>query len=168
MAADAPAVVLGVAPPICFLTPAQSGSASNITIGSVSASQYVLAIDQLIDPANAQLKPASISLSLRGICNHTHTLTIQTNRGGLQTSSGATPGFSNHVDYSASVLWGGSSSSLQTSGIAGQSSPEAVMPGPFAGTLQLQITVGADGANRLPLLAGTYSDNIVITFKPQI
>jgi hypothetical protein len=134
----------------------------------VSGSQYVLAIDQLIDPTTAQLKPASISLSLNGICNHTHTLAIQTNRGGLQTSSGARPGFSNRVDYSASVLWGGSSSSIQTSGVAGESSPNAVMPGAFSGTLQVEIRINADGANRLPLLAGTYSDNIVITFKPQI
>ena len=139
-----------------------------MTLGSASASQANLVINQLVDPATAQLKPASISLSLNGICNNTHTFSIQSNEGGLQTSNGATPGFSNHVDYSASVLWGGSSSSLQTSGAAGQSSPIAVVPGAFAGTLQLQVTVGAGGANGLPLLAGTYSDNITITFKPQM
>ncbi len=79
-------------------------------------------INQLVDPATAQLQPASISLSLNGICNNAHSFVIQSTGGGLQTSAGATPGFSNRVDYSASVLWGGASSSLQTSGAAGQSS----------------------------------------------
>ena len=139
-----------------------------MTLGSASAGQANLAINQLVDPATAQLQPASILLSLNGICNNAHTFAIQSNAGGLQTSNGATPGFSSHVNYSASVLWGGSSSSLQTSGMPGQSSPMAIVPGAFAGTLQLQFTVAADGANGLPLLAGTYSDNIVITFKPQI
>ncbi len=37
-----------------------------------------------------------------------------------------------------------------------------------ATTLEFQITVAADGANRLPLLAGTYHDHIIITFKPQM
>jgi hypothetical protein len=169
MAADAPAVaVQGSAPPICYLTPPQLGQASNMTLGSMSASQYVLLINQLNDPATAQVRPASISLSLRAICNHAHSLAIQSRSGGLRTATGETPGFSNRVDYSVSVLWGGSSNSLQTSGIAGQSSAETVTPGAFAGTLQLQISVGADGANGLPLLAGIYSDNIVITFKSQM
>ena len=169
IAGNAPEVaVKGAAPAICYFAPAQSGAASNMTLSSASASQASLVINQLVDPANAQLRPASISLSLNGICNNAHTFTIQSNGGGLQTNTGATPGFSNRVDYSASLLWGGSSSSVQTSGIAGQSSPTAMVPGAFAGTLQLQITVEAGGANWLPLLAGTYSDNIVITFKPQM
>ena len=169
MAADAPAVgVKGAAPAICYFTPPQSGAASNMTLGSASGSQATLTINQLVDPANAQLQPASIALSLNGICNNAHTFAIQSNVGGLQTSSSATPGFANHVDYSASVLWGGLSSSLQTSGAAGQSSPLAAVPGAFAGTLQLQITVAAGGANGLPLLAGAYADTIVITFKPQM
>ena len=137
-------------------------------LGSAFGGQVPLAINQLVDPATAQLQPASISLSLNGICNNAHTLVIQSNGGGLQTSAGATLGFSNHVDYSASVLWGGTSGSLQTSGAAGQSSSLAVVPGAFAGTLQLQIIVAAGGANGLPLLAGAYADTITITFKPQM
>jgi hypothetical protein len=167
MAADAVAVQ-GAAPPVCFLTPAQLGQASNMTLGSLSASHYVVVINQLSDHATAQLRPSSISLSWKAICNHAHTLAIKSSAGGLRTLSSETPGFAKRVDYTASALWGGSSGTLQTSGVAGQSSPEAVMPGAFAGTLQLQITVGADGANQLPLLAGIYFDNIVITFKPQI
>ena len=167
--ADGPAVaVKGAAPAICYFTAPQSGAASNMTLGSASASQATLTINQLVDPATAQLQSASIALSLNGICNNAHTFAIQSTGGGLQTSSGATPGFSNHVDYSASVLWGGLSSSVQTSGAAGQSSPMTVVPGAFAGTLQLQITVAAGGANGLPLLAGTYADTIAITFKPQM
>lgn len=169
LAADAPVVaVKGSAPAICYFTPAQAGQATNITLGSVSASQFTLMINQLIDPATAQLQPASISLSLNGVCNNAHTFTIQSNGGGLQTSGSAMPGFANHVDYSASILWGGASGTLQTSGLAWQSSSTGVVPGAFAGPLQLQIMVGAGGANGLPLLAGTYSDTIIITFKPQM
>ena len=169
MADDGPVVaVKGAAPAVCYFTPPQSGAASNMTLGTASASQATLMINQLVDPATAQLQPASISLSLNGICNNAHTFAIQSNAGGLQTASSATAGFSNHVDYSASVLWGGTSSSVQTSGAAGQASTMAMVPGAFAGTLQLQITVAAGGANGLPLLAGTYSDTIAITFKPQM
>ncbi len=168
-AADAPAIgVKGAAPAICYFKAAQSGAASNITLGSASASQVSLVINQLVDPATAQLQPASMSLSLTGICNNAHSFVIQSTGGGLQTSASATPGFSNRVDYSASVLWGGTSSSLQTSGAAGQASSLAVVPGAFAGTLQLQIIVAAGGANGLPLLAGAYADTITITFKPQM
>ncbi len=169
LAADGPAVaVKGAAPAICYFTTAQSGPASNMTLGSASGGQYALSINQLVDPATAQLQPASIALSLTGICNNAHSFVIQSTGGGLQTSVGATPGFANRVDYSASVLWGGASGSLQTSGAAGQSSSLAVVPGAFAGTLQLQIVVAAGGANGLPLLAGAYADAITITFKPQM
>ena len=100
--------------------------------------------------------------------NNTHTFSIQSNEGGLQTSNGATPGFSNHVDYSASVLWGGSNSSLQTSGAAGQSSPIAVVPGGVRRNAATASHGGDRRRERVPLLAGTYSDNITITFKPQM
>ena len=94
LAADGPAVaVKGAAPAVCYFTPAQSGPASNMTLGSASASLADLLINQLIDPATAQLQPASISLSLNGICNNAHTFAIQSNGGGLQTSAARRPAF---------------------------------------------------------------------------
>ena len=75
--ADGPVVaVKGAAPAVCYFAPAQSGPASNMTLGSASAGQVALMINQLVDPATAQLQPASIALSLNGICNNAHTFMI--------------------------------------------------------------------------------------------
>jgi hypothetical protein len=100
------------------------------------------------------------------LCNHAHAFSISTKSGGLQTGARA-EGFSSHVDYSVTASWA-SSVNLQTSGVPGQTTPESITSGAFAGNLELDITVGSNGANGLPLLSGAYSDNLLVRFKPLI
>jgi hypothetical protein len=159
--------VQGIAPPVCNFSPPIAGDASNMTLSAASSTENLIAINQLNDPATSQLRPASIMLTMKGICNHAHSFNVATLRGGLLTENSAT-GFANRVDYSTSVFWGSAVSVLETSGAGGQTTPDSPTNGAVSGTMQVQITIGQAGAGNLPLLAGVYSDRIKITFRPQL
>ena len=128
--ADGPVVaVKGAAPAVCYFSPAQSGSASNMTLGSASAGQVALMINQLVDPATAQLQPASIALSLNGICNNAHTFLISRMGAACRQRAARRLALPTASITAQASCGGGTSGSLQTSGAAGQSSSMAVVPG---------------------------------------
>jgi hypothetical protein len=159
--------VAGTAPAVCVFSAAQAGQASNMTLGAASSTQNVLTINQLSDPATAQLLPASITVTSTGSCNHTHRLSVATKNGGLLTSASAV-GFTNLVDYVAIVSWGSSVTQLATSGAQWQRVDSSLPIGAYAGTLQIQIQISNSGVSNLPLVAGAYTDALIITFEPRI
>jgi hypothetical protein len=160
-------VVQGIAPAVCNFSPPIVSQASNMTLGAASSTENLIAISQLNDPATSQLVPASIMLTMKGICNHAHSFSVATLKGGLLTGNSAA-GFANRVDYATSVFWGSAVSVLETSGAGGQTTPDSATSGAVSGTMQVQITISQAGAGNLPLLAGVYSDRIKITFRPQL
>ncbi len=138
-----------------------------MTLGMASNAQNSISVNQLADPATAQVRAASITVTAKGTCNHAHAFKIATKNGGLQTGTSA-PGFANHVNYTAIVSWGSMVSQLDTSGVQGQTTPNSITMGAYAGSMQLQILIPQDGAGKLPLVAGAYTDDLTITFGPQI
>jgi len=138
-----------------------------MAVSGGSASQNILSVTQLLD-SNARAVATSIAVTLKGMCNHPHVMTVSSGNGGLvpQARTEAASGFVQHFDYDASVTWGASIVTLQTQGIQGQSTPEAVAPGAISGDLRIDISVSDPG--ELPVIAGTYTDNLVITFRPML
>jgi hypothetical protein len=159
--------VQGSAPPVCLFSEPHTTQASNMAIGVASSTRSTLNINRLADSSTAQLLPASITVVSNGTCNHAHTFTIATKNGGLNTATSA-GGFANHVDYTAIVSWGLSNSQLQTTGLEGQKTPNSIPIGAYAGDMQLQILINQDGSRNLPLVAGVYTDDLTITFQPQM
>ncbi len=162
--------IQGNAQPVCNFLPAQSAQASNMAIGTGLSAQNTLNVNQLVDPGTAQLLPASISVTMKGMCNHPHTITITTQNGGLHSQNKVSPSsaFADHVNYNATVSWGSSVSQFRTSGVKGQGAPESAASGPFAGELRLDIAINHSDAGQLPLIADTYAENLIIKFKPQL
>ncbi len=170
MAEDSPrpaVAVHGRAPAVCMFSQPEAGQASNMMLGAASVARSMLNINRLTDPATAQLRTASITVTSKGVCNHPHVLTITTKNGGLQTPT-SPRGFANHVNYTATVSWGASVSQLQTSGIPGQTTPNGFSIGAYLGDMQIQISISQDGASNLPLVAGAYTDDLTITLQPRI
>lgn len=148
------------APNACLITAAPIASGRNASFSS-GGSSGEMRILQLVDPVTAEVLAADISLALPVICNAGHSVVVRATRGGLTREGAAAPsapGFRNQVPYDLAVSWAGATSS-QTS-----ASPGVVIdqPGAAAGTLQLDITIPEGGA---PLVAGTYSDQVVIELR---
>lgn len=148
------------APNACLITsaPVASGRNASFSSGGSSGEMRIL---QLVDPLTAEVIAADISLSLPVICNAGHSVVVRATRGGLTREGAAAPsapGFRNQVPYDLAVSWAGATSS-QTS-----ASPGVVIDqsGAAAGTLQLDISIPEGGA---PLVAGTYSDQVVIELR---
>jgi hypothetical protein len=138
-----------------------------MTMGAASATPNSISINQLADPTTAQLLPASITVTSKGACNHAHAFKIATKNGGLQTGTSAL-GFANHVNYTAIVSWGSIVSQLDTSSVPGQTTLNSITTGAYSGNMQLQIQISTNGAGNLPLVAGAYTDDLTITFGPQM
>lgn len=163
--------IRGEAQPVCSFSSPQALQAANMAIAPSALSQNTIGIGTLIDPATAKLAGASIWLSLKGLCNRAHSISISTGNGGLKpanASPGApAPGFSSRVDYTAQVVWASSTSALRTAGTSGQATPAALTNGAYSGDLGLQIVIDPAVPGDLPMLAGTYTDKITVTFRPQ-
>ncbi|MDZ4109308.1 MAG: hypothetical protein U1E18_06870, partial [Brevundimonas sp.] len=148
------------APGACLITagPSASGRNASFTSGATGGEMRIL---QLVDPLTAEVLPTEIRLALPVICNAGHSVVVRTTRGGLTrdgAAAPAAPGFRNQVPYQLAVDWAGATSN-QTS-----ASPGVVIdqPGAAAGDLQLNITIPEGGA---PLVAGAYSDQVVIELR---
>jgi hypothetical protein len=160
----------GHAAPVCSLSALQATQASNITLDGGAINRAALNVPSLHDAKTAQLRPASISLVFEMICNGAHSIHIATAKGGLHTASELPErgGFANHVHYRAHVHWGATSTTLRTSGVAGESTPKAESHGAFRGTVFLNLIIDGAGAGHLPLLSGTYNDALTVTLSPRL
>lgn len=143
-----------------------------MTLASTAAGQNLISISALANPNTAQLQAGSILLSMKGLCNQAHALTITSSNGGLKSQSPSNAplgtGFASRVDYVAQATWASNSVTLQTAGIIGQSAPPAQVTGAFSGNLILQIAIDPSGAGYLPLIAGGYTDTLTLTLAPQL
>ena len=158
------------APGICGLAAAQTINGVNATLGASSQAPNAIFINQLTNPSTGQLLSASISLKFKAVCNYAHYFSMQTANGGLQPQTRSVPvagGFLDHVNYTARLGWGAATNALKTSGAAGQKIPALFIGGAYAGDLTLDFTVDGNSGNNLPLLAGSYSDTLIITLGPQ-
>ena len=157
--------MVGTAPSACVISAPTNVAGNNATFVLSSAQSGQITITQLVDQTTAQPTAATINLSLPIICNSAHTLTVTTSNGGLARVGGAgrnaveTNGFREFLPYSVQAVWAGQS----VNGDSTKTPPvNIVVPDGAAGQLSLTVAVPSGGD---PLVAGTYSDSLVIQLQ---
>jgi len=154
--------ISGIAPSACLISGAARGSGTNAVLGTATARQADIRILELVDPLSSQARATSISLILPIICNVGHRVVVRTVNGGLTRSNQAggdqaTPGFRSSIPYSVNARWAG----VTVTG-ASQSPVNLVAPDAAAGELGIDINIPGGGD---PLIAGTYSDQLVVELR---
>jgi hypothetical protein len=158
-----------VAPAICiFSSTLRALSASNMALGGGDSGATV-AITQMVDEATALLKPATIDLAIRAVCNVPHNLTLSSLRGALvpadQTAEVAGP-FLSEVRYRATARWGTRTATLIASGGAAAHSTSQDIGNAQRGDLGIEIRIGADDNDlTAPVMAGSYTDTIELSIS---
>lgn len=142
---------------VCRLGAMISTSAENASFQPTN-NGGLLEITTLASPQTALVQPATMALTLDGMCNQPHTLKIRSANGGLTTDANAAPGFINRIDYAARIAWGGQAGVLQPQGQVGANLALAI---PTAAGSGLGVQIDIIPAS-LPAVAGQYEDSLVI------
>ncbi|MBC7869812.1 MAG: hypothetical protein H7Y09_03155 [Chitinophagaceae bacterium] len=162
----------GRAESICVFTNAPTASAgNNMRMLSSQPAQSIVGIDKMVDDVTARLRPASISITLKATCNLTHQLRFTSLKGILANDAPPTAlngQFLNAINYSAMISWGGKQLSFIGDG-ASERSGSGDLIGANTGDISIQIAIdGAGNDVSLPVMAGSYSDVIIIELTPAL
>jgi hypothetical protein len=151
-------------PAICsFSSAPRVVTANNMTMSSGNDATH-LNISTMFEAATATLKPAAITLALRGVCNVPHQLSLSTAIGVMRAANQreAQTIFVDQVRYRATAQWGPQSLTLIADG-SGPKRVDLVVGHAEAGDLQIEIKVdGSENDLTAPVIAGTYSDVITL------
>jgi hypothetical protein len=154
----------GVAPSACVIRPPTASSGVNASYQTTGVSTGEVRILEMADPQTAQARATAITIALPVVCNSAHVLTARSRNGGLQRlaanqrNNGA-GGFTEFLPYSLNMNWAGQ----EVARTSNAGTPLAIVSNNGgAGNVSLGFSVPAGGA---PLIAGTYSDSIVIEFR---
>lgn len=156
--------LFGDAPVACVANEARVTSSANATFQSNGPSGGVVVFPALVDQATATARASSIGLALPVVCNASHRVTLRSANGGLRRE-GANPGsnagggFAEFQTYGVSVQWQGLSASV--GGI--NTSADLAQAQPAKGDMLIDIAV-PQGTQ--PLVAGTYTDSVVVEIRP--
>lgn len=160
----------GRSPPVCTFSSAfASRSSQNMAFAGGSSSGATISIPEMTEATSATLKPASMLLSVSAVCNVGHQVTLTSTRGALvpeMTANIAQGDFLDKIRYRAVAEWGADAVVLAADSGTGPSTVMRDIAGPRKGDLRLQISV--DGSNNdltIPVLAGTYSDSLILTIS---
>lgn len=152
--------LVGTAYPSCVIRGPSSAVGTNMRFEPGSASAGQISIGEFVD-TNAVSRGGSIEITLPVVCNSAHRVVVRSGNGGLRRQGAAVQatGFSQLFPYRVTTDWGGQRGDLNTdqSGTLILNTGEA-----RAGQLSLSINVAAGGR---PLVAGTYSDQIVVELQ---
>lgn len=152
-----------VAPVACVISQPTVGAQSNASFSATGAASGQVNITQFVDPVNARPQPSSIELNLPLVCNASHRIRITSSNGGLLRAgaSGRNRGgaFAEFLAYNVDVDWSGQSVQLLTSNNNANINRNA--PGKGAMTIRIATPAGSG-----PLVAGQYSDSIVVEVQP--
>jgi hypothetical protein len=155
----------GTAPSACVIaapTGVTGANASFVLTGSQAAQ---INITQMVDPSTAEPLAVSINLALPIICNSAHSLVVTASNGGLTRIGGIAGntslagGFREFLPYQVNAVWAGQSVTADTQS---RTPVNIKVSDGSAGQLSLSIVVPAGGA---PLVAGNYSDSLVIQLQ---
>jgi hypothetical protein len=151
-------------PAICsFSSAPRVVAANNMTMSSGNNATH-LNISTMFDATTATLRPAAITLALRGVCNVPHQLSLSTAIGVMRAANQqeAQAIFVDQVRYRATAQWGPQSITLIADG-SGPKRVDLVLGHAEVGDLQVEIRVdGSDNDLTAPLIADTYSDVIIL------
>ena len=154
--------IAGIAPQGCVLSPPAETAISNAALTAGPTAGQVR-LTQFVDPQTAVPVAANIGLDFSVICNAAHHLTVRTLQGGLVLTTPAPPpgpGLRNSVPYQVSVAWAGQ----QATGSSYTTMPVDIATANGASGI-LSITIAVPGGGD-PLVAGTYSDSLVVELLP--
>lgn len=151
------------APVACVISPANVGTQTNASFVSTSASSGQVNITEFVDPVNATSRASSIELNLPMICNSSHSVRVSSANGGLlragAVSRTADGGFSEFLPYNVAVDWSGRTVDLLTT----NNTADIAASDPGKGEMTIRI---ATPAGTGPLVAGQYTDSIVVEVQP--
>ena len=150
----------GTAPVRCSIQPIAlaPGSFGALQPAGQGSAVVRLGSPDFVDPTTAVPVGGELGLSVPIICNGAHVLHVRSSNGRLTLESGAAAGggFANSLDYGLTASWAGESQSFNTTGA---SSLEIPVGQASSGDALVTIVVPSGGS---PLVAGTYSDLIVV------
>lgn len=151
------------APVACVISPPSVGNQANASFAATSASSGQVNITEFVDPANATSRASSIELNLPMVCNASHSVRISSANGGLLRAGAAgragTGAFAEFLAYNVGVDWSGRSVNLLTS----DNTATIAASDPGKGEMTIRIATPAGSG---PLVAGQYSDSIVVEVQP--
>ena len=151
------------APVACVISSPSVGIQANASFISTSASSGQVNITEFVDPANATPRASSIELNLPMLCNASHSVRVSSANGGLLRAGavgrGATGDFAEFLPYNVGVDWAGRSVNLLTTN--NTANIDASDPGKGEMTIRIATPAGSG-----PLIAGQYTDSIVVEVQP--
>lgn len=151
--------LVGTANPACVIRAPSAAIGNNMSFNPVSSMAGEIAIAEFVD-ADAVPRGGSIEVILPVVCNSAHRVLVRSGNGALRRVGAPVQSgpFAQSVAYQVATIWGGQQGSLATgAGPLIINTPEA-----RAGQLSLAISVPAGGP---PLVAGTYSDQIILELQ---
>jgi hypothetical protein len=157
--------LVGTAPSACLVSAPASAVGSNASFAASGTQSAQVTITQLVDQTTSEPRASSISVAVPIICNSAHRVTVRTTNGGLlrQGAQSANPnsvnGFREFLPYQIEAAWSGQD---VKSSSATPSPVDIATTDGAAGQLSLTIDVPAGGD---PLVAGVYSDSVVIELQ---
>ena len=162
--ASRPIVLHGDAPAGCVANSARASNQINATYQDNGPTGGVVVFPVLVDESTATTRASSIELAVPVVCNTSHLITVRSNNGALVRvgASGArsgSGGFGEVQGYGVAVQW-----QQQTAQIGTQTASAAISYNqPAKGDLIVDIAV-PQGTQ--PLIAGTYTDAVVVEIRP--
>jgi Spore Coat Protein U domain len=151
-----------VAPVSCVISQPVVGNQSNTSFTATGTSSGQVNITQLVD-AGAAPRASSIELSLPVLCNASHNIRISSANGGLLRTGAAGRGqsgaFQEFLGYQVGLDWAGQTVTLNST----TTNANINASQPAKGAMVIRIATPAGGA---PLVAGQYSDSIVVEVQP--
>jgi hypothetical protein len=154
--------LVGEAPSACVLAPPTAGASANAVLQQTGDRSSEVRITRLVDPQTLQPQAASISLAFPLVCNAAHRLIVRTARGGLtlDTPAPAASGFRDHVSYTVAADWAG----MSAEGASDSKRPVDIrLNDGAAGVVSVNIQIRGGGE---PLVAGPYSDSVIVELQP--
>lgn len=165
--------VTGSAPQVCALQEPELTSGPVQNVRSLSGS--TLQIEQMVDPQTLATRAAQAQISFEAVCTFPHRIVMESRGNGLwrnQVAGLASPqGFADGVPYSAVLNWGEDSDQLDADATSRGAVQQVTPVGEArlgALTIDLNVQSGASNlAANSPLLAGVYTDTLIVTLEPQ-
>lgn len=154
----------GDAPVGCIASGARATNQLNATYQDNGPTGGVVVFPNLVDETTAATRASSIELAVAVVCNTSHNITVRSFNGGLvrlgaNAARSGSGGFSEMQTYDVALQW-----QQQTVKLDGQSASAAIAYSqPAKGDLIVDIAVPR-GTN--PLVAGTYTDAVVVEIRP--
>lgn len=150
--------------PACVLNSPTGGEGSNAVFTATSATAGQIDIVQLVDPSTATSLASSMRVDLPVVCNASHRVLLRSNNGGLlRTGAGVNQrggsGFAEFLPYRIALNWAGQTLDRSSD----QGDAQIIAGRPATGMVEIRVSTAS---NQGPLIAGQYSDSIILEFQP--